>query len=214
MKLIKEIKLRIQNVRVPLKVKIYLGFLLALVIFYVIFALFKVVSHWSDYNKIVFYSVLEFKSTDLGSQVNLNKPFEVKERQAQQVLVPVTVGGSIQPKETITEKAKEDIVTESRLSGLVDAIWNLESTRGQAGSGHHKYCESIGMTNEFGYGALDKVCFNTFKESVDAVTTWLEKNLESKPISETLCFYNKGTNERNCDYYINYRRLVLANLSK
>lgn len=186
------------NLRKAIGSKLLTVFLATMILFTGLYLIVRSTALWFDNNRLVFTRPVEIK---------FNTPLRVEARTVQQVVMPVVIGNVNLVSEHLTKEDKVAIVKASRLSGLTDGIWSLETNRGDAPQGHHKYCESLGMTNEFGYGALDKVCFTTFQESVDTVTKWLEKNLENKPISETLCFYNKGTDERDCEYYISWRAL-------
>lgn len=165
------------------------------------------ISSWFDNNTLAFNNPVRFEiefkpliAVVAREKVKVDRVFV--DKQSHQAINP----------ENLTQENKEQIIKASGFSDAIEGIWNLETSKGKAPEGHHKDCEELGLTNEFGYGALDNVCFDSFQQSVDVVNAWLKKNLETKSLSETLCFYNKGTNESDCDYYRNFR--TVAQLTK
>lgn len=106
---------------------------------------------------------------------------------------------------------KKEIVMNSKYPTKIDKIHQIESNRGNSNSGHHKYCESIGKSNEFGYAALDKFCFDSFEDSVIAVESWFDIELVSKNLEEALCYYNTGRAVEGCTYALTYTNIISRN---
>lgn len=109
----------------------------------------------------------------------------------------------------LTQSEKEKIILAQPHGNTIYNIWILESNKGEAKSGHHLYCSDQGLSNEFGYGVWGKhkTCFESFEESVEAVNNWLNREMESKTISQTLCKWNTGQATESCSYAYNFKRL-------
>lgn len=99
---------------------------------------------------------------------------------------------------------KLDIIKKYPHADILERIHFLESTNGKATHGYHKGCEDKGKSNEFGYGVYNHVCFDTFEDSVEAVSSWFTKHLEKASLGEALCIYNLGIKENTCDYAQNF----------
>lgn len=123
----------------------------------------------------------------------------------QTLLIP-TVKAKEQVK--ITEEVKPDY----SIVELVDYIHMQETGRGNAESGLHITCRNKGMTNEYGYRAMDAwsngvfnsdnaFCFENTVEEVLTVTELITKLVNKYGIYEAMCIYNTGsTKNGNCDY--------------
>lgn len=111
--------------------------------------------------------------------------------------------------EQIPEKTKLEMIYGGGYGEIVHKIHTLETTNGNAESGHHKDCERLGKTNEFGYfkGGNRSFCFDTFEESVKEVSEWFKLNLEDKPLPVAICYYNTGQLMSDCTYLQHYRSL-------
>lgn len=90
------------------------------------------------------------------------------------------------------------------LDDIVDSVWALESSRGQATSGHHIVCRSQGMWNELGYDNYGGTCFKDKSEGFARVKRWFTEQLQSLSLAEALCKYNTGTPSDSCQYYQSY----------
>ena len=87
------------------------------------------------------------------------------------------------------------------INAVVKSIAKAESGNGTAPSGHHKYCESIGKTNIYGYGNRQKFCFDNAEVAELTIYNWVVKRLDSGlTLNQALCEYNVGVKESNCDY--------------
>jgi len=161
---------------------------------------------------LTFFMLLEFNTSPLkiGS---LNIPVRVKvhyllptieEKSTGSLLQNTDRDVNIMSESTLT---KEQVISNAKYGYIIDKIWLLESTRGTAESGYHKDCESIGKTNEFGYGVYQGLCYNTFEESVYAVDEWLAEYIPKIGLNSTLCLYNTGKTIESCNYAKNYRNL-------
>jgi hypothetical protein len=139
----------------------------------------------------------------------LSWPLTKEKKEDKVTYIPVAVGDKVVKAEALTQEEKERIVDASGYSKIVRGIWILETNKGQntVDSAHHNDCSKVGMTNEFGYRALDNYCFGSFEESVATVTDWIETQLKGKTLSAALCFYAKGTADSTCDYAIKFSQL-------
>lgn len=123
----------------------------------------------------------------------------------QKLLIPTVKAKS----ETII---KEEIKPDYSITELVDYIHLMESSRGYADSGLSVVCKDKGLTNEYGYRAMDAwvdgyfnpdkaFCFNNQAEAVLTVTEWVKKYVEKYGTYEAMCIYNTGsTKNGNCEY--------------
>lgn len=84
---------------------------------------------------------------------------------------------------------------------VVKSIAKAESGNGTAPAGHHKYCESIGKTNVYGYGNRQKFCFDNSEIAELTIYNWVVKRLDrGLTLNQALCEYNIGVKESHCDY--------------
>lgn len=124
--------------------------------------------------------------------------------------VPVS-GGVVLTKanEKLDEKGKEEIIRNSDYSKILAGIRMLESSNNSQRdqSAHHVDCAKVGMSNEFGYRALDDYCFSTFEESVKVVSEWIDKHINSMGVNNLLCLYSGGNAVDTCNYSVNYHEL-------
>ena len=107
---------------------------------------------------------------------------------------------------------KEEIKPDYSITELVDYIHLMESSRGYADSGLAIVCKDKGLTNEYGYRAMDAwkegyfnpdeaFCFNNQAEAVLTITEWVKKYVEKYGTYEAMCIYNTGsTKNGNCEY--------------
>lgn len=109
----------------------------------------------------------------------------------------------------ITQKDKDTFISTLNFPKLVRGVHILESNGGtnKNPKAHHNECANLGMTNEFGYRALDNYCFNSFEESAKAVDKWFDEQLKTKTVSESLCYYSMGKVESTCEYAQNFSKL-------
>ena len=96
---------------------------------------------------------------------------------------------------------------------IVDGIWMLESSRGTTGNpgSLQYYCESRGMSNEYGYGGMagvngKKICFETHEKATTRIVQWVNKHyrLYDHDLGRTMCRYNQGGSNSDCKYYQDY----------
>jgi len=89
---------------------------------------------------------------------------------------------------------------------IVRAIYGLESTWGR----HDEYCRSRGQWNGYGYAqnGTTIACFDSFEIVTNKVTAWIQDKLDKDwSVAKTLCYYNKGIELDDCDYYQDYLSL-------
>lgn len=89
---------------------------------------------------------------------------------------------------------------------IVDAIWMLESSRGTTGNpgSLQHYCESRGMSNEYGYGGMKlKICFESHEKATTRIIKWVNKYYTKfdNDLGRTACYYNLGIDQPDCKYY-------------
>jgi len=158
----------------------------------------------ADFRGIVLWS--KWHNVEIRSPLVTQKPIVITLLEVEST-EPFTVLAA--EKKTLTQTDKTKIVYEEGLGELVEKIRTLESGRGENSEGHHKFCESIGKTNEFGFFARGnrKFCFDTFEESVKEVTDWLRSQLVEMPLDVMLCFYNQGKLMDTCKYSQDYHAL-------
>ncbi len=87
------------------------------------------------------------------------------------------------------------------ISEIVDKIHALESSRGKAVYGLHLFCRKKGESNEYGYGAHQKMCFRNHVEATARVHLWFNINLETYTLGQAICRYNTGIPHATCLYY-------------
>lgn len=88
---------------------------------------------------------------------------------------------------------------EHDINKLVATIAGAESVNGT--KGHHLRCVEAGKTNKYGYGALEKFCFDNEEIAELTVYNALVKDLNAgKTLNQTLCEYNTGKATDSCGY--------------
>ena len=158
----------------------------------------------ADFRGIVLWS--KWHDVEIKTPLLTQRPIVITELETEtNGLLKTTTGR----KEILTQADKTRIVYAGGLGEPVEKIRTLESGRGENSEGHHKFCESIGKTNEFGFfaGGNRKYCFDTFEESVEGVTDWLRSELVEMPLDVALCYYNKGSLMDTCKYSQDYHAL-------
>jgi len=137
----------------------------------------------------------------------------VEAREPQTLMVPVVTTSNINVSKTqLTEEEKVSVMKNSGYYKVLAGIRLLESSNNAIGdgTGHHVDCAKVGMSNEFGYDALDNFCFGSFEESVEIVSKWVEDNLDKMSLNSALCKYSTGRTEDVCEYAKNYHALDKA----
>lgn len=111
--------------------------------------------------------------------------------------------------EPIDPKTKQEIIYGGGYGDIVSKFHILESGGGTAPEGHHRECEQQGKSNEFGYfaGGNRNFCFETFEDSVEEISRWLESNLNEMPLPIVVCYYNTGVVKSDCEYLQSYNAL-------
>ena len=108
---------------------------------------------------------------------------------------------------TVTYTTEKEVYRDIKISDIVDKIWMLESSRGKAKAGHAVDCKTKGMSNEYGYGVYQDLCFRTHKEATAMIYMWFAQHLETMSLPQALCLYNEGIAKNDCQYYENYLKL-------
>lgn len=141
--------------------------------------------------------------------VKFKSPFVKVEKPIRTVLSPVKEIKQVENRPEykdpldLSYQDKETIIKEyASYPKLVRNFWAMESSKGKNTdrTAHHIECRKKGQTNEFGFAALDDVCFDSFEESVIAVDSWIAKELETKSVNELFCYYRYGKATNSCDY--------------
>ena len=114
-------------------------------------------------------------------------------------ITPPVVKDTMPVVENLTFEQKAFLVYYSRHPEFIDHIWYRETGRGGAQEGHHIYCEKMNKSNEFGYAVADKLCFDTFSESIMALEAWVMDH-SHLTFNEALCLYNTGKVQDTCAY--------------
>ena len=140
-------------------------------------------------------------------EVKLQAPITIEKREAKVEYIKVkdtNVASKI-----LTQKDKDKFIASLNFPKLVRGVHILESNNGTNSNpkAHHNECNNLGLTNEFGYRALDNYCFTSFEESAKTVDKWFDEQLQTKTLSEALCFYATGKANSTCDYAQNYKAL-------
>jgi len=109
----------------------------------------------------------------------------------------------------LTEAEKVNIISKSDYPKIIAGIRMLESSNNSRRdqTAHHVDCQKVGMTNEFGFRALDNYCFSTFEEAVKTVNDWLDTNLVKYNLNQALCRYATGQATDVCEYSKNFHAL-------
>lgn len=113
------------------------------------------------------------------------------------------------PAKDLEPKTKKEIIYGGGYGDILSKVTMLETQGGNASEGHHKDCEQLGRTNEFGYfkGGNRNFCFASYEESVKEVSEWFKLNLQEMPLPVALCYYNTGQLMSECTYSNNYYTL-------
>lgn len=170
---------------------------------------------WHDNWYFAEHNILEVKDEsgykNKAVKFTFSLPVTVEKREKVVVRGYGTISGTSSPQtiKVLTQEEKERVVAYSGLSKIVRGVWILETGKGTNTneSAHHNECTSVGMTNEFGYRALDDYCFETFEDSVSRVTEWFEAELKTKSLNNALCYYSMGKNISTCEYAISFAKL-------
>ncbi len=154
------------------------------------------VNLWSQYNVLTPQNPIEVRSPIKHTKLDRPRNNDV-------------LGIRTANAEELTPASKHEIIMGAGLGWIVEKINTLESTNGTAEGGHHKFCQSIGKTNEFGFfkGGNRFYCFDTFEESVKDVTARLAEMLETMTLPEALCLYSGNGKVSNCSYWENFQKL-------
>lgn len=161
-----------------------------------------------------------FETHTLQSPIVIRRPW--KDRFVSPVPTGITVTPLVSPKKatispkvtpTPTPKRKAQI---GHLVGVVEAseiqipdfdkIRILESGKGTAPDGHHRYCEGLGMWNEIGYGNRQGICFTDMAEGKATLEKWYTKRAnEGMTLAEALCYWEgQGKGVSSCVYSQRY----------
>jgi hypothetical protein len=101
------------------------------------------------------------------------------------------------------DEIKQQIIANSKYPDRIKQIWTNETTQGKPSTDPtalHMYCQSQGMTNEFGFMPKDRHCFKTFQESVDRISLWFDKEAKGLPVSLAMCWYSGHGKVSQCNY--------------
>lgn len=98
--------------------------------------------------------------------------------------------------------AKLELIKKSRYPEFIGHIWIKETTQGTTKDplSQKLYCESIGMTNEFGFYPAGRWCFSTFEEGIARLEKWHDEEGAGLSFNQKLCFYNGAGKVNNCNY--------------
>lgn len=106
---------------------------------------------------------------------------------------------------TPAPKTEKEIVYAEKHGSILWKIYFLESTLGE-----HDYCRNNGK----GYGGFGVksdsktiACYKTFQEAADRAEYWFAKLEPDKDLAKSLCMWNLGVPEVNCNYYQTYMSL-------
>lgn len=97
---------------------------------------------------------------------------------------------------------KLEKVKKSRYPEFIGHIWIKESTQGttKKEDSQKVYCESIGMTNEFGFYPAGNWCWATFEEGIARLERWYEEDSAGLSFNQKLCYYNGAGKVNSCNY--------------
>jgi len=97
---------------------------------------------------------------------------------------------------------KLELIKKSRYPEFIGHIWIKESTQGttKREDSQKAYCESIGMTNEFGFYPAGNWCWATFEEGIARLEKWYEVDSAGLSFNQKLCYYNGAGKVNNCNY--------------
>lgn len=128
-----------------------------------------------------------------------------------QIIYLAVVSSTSNPSVNLTEEQKKEVIAKSGYGKILSGVRMLESTNNSQANptAHHVDCDKVGSTNEFGYGALNDTCFGSFEESVQTVANWFDRELQTKTLNQSLCYYNTGTALDVCTYAKNFASLDL-----
>jgi len=86
---------------------------------------------------------------------------------------------------------------------ITKVVYELETNSGKNGT--DQGCHAKGLHN--GYGFAPGSCYESDAETGKLVEKWFEKQLKTKTLAQSLCFYNMGKVLDDCDYYQNYLKI-------
>lgn len=97
---------------------------------------------------------------------------------------------------------KLELIKKSRYPEFIGHIWIKETTQGTTKDplSQKLYCESIGMTNEFGFYPAGQWCFSTFEEGIARLEKWHDEDSAGLSFNQKLCYYNGAGKVNNCNY--------------
>lgn len=163
-------------------------------------------------------------------KIQFHKPFEfvpnkvIKERRAMEKLIEeksIDWAWEIKNPDPVFDinditQTKEEILKQFG-TDFYQTIHKYESTNGKNNveGSLQKYCSDKGMRNEVGYDPQHKRCFKDEKEEVATIFSWVKRNCENLPLSQCLCKYNEGVDEKTglpkTSCYYSQGKLSLAN---
>lgn len=120
------------------------------------------------------------------------------------VLVPVAHASSEQADSQEEEKALRPITPQSAQE-ITKVVYELETNSGKNPANTDQGCHQKGLHN--GYGFAPGTCYASDAETGKLVVKWFEKQLKTKTVAQSLCYYNTGYVLDDCDYYQNYLRI-------
>lgn len=166
-------------------------------------------TNWESKYYVAKHRVVETGSDKRSVSIRLSLPatVETKEKTVQVSVLPVDAKAQEGVYKEPTDKEKEEIISKSDNPRIIRNIWNLETKKGKALDGHHIDCRKANMTNEFGYAALDKLCFSSFEESVATVDKWINERIDTNSLNQLLCLYNQGIATDTCTYAVNFQSM-------
>jgi hypothetical protein len=132
------------------------------------------------------------------SPVIFQTPLEIKTKAGKEVSLKVVQEVKAQEPDKTNDPQYKSI------PWYIDKIWAMESTRGKNNikGSLQDLCEKKGEWNEYGYGGINNpICFKDKEEADITMIKWFEKNLRTKSLMETFCYYRHGEKMQDCEYY-------------
>lgn len=162
------------------------------------------ISSWFDQYRIVSHQILEVK---------ISSPFTIEPRMVSPVVTPEASASAMpKPEEQSSVKGIKLASVKAQEPSLIDQLASYihlaESTRGKATTGLAVTCRGKGMSNEYGYRALEGFCFDNEAQAIDTVKDWLYRSLQVRGVPETLCRYNTGHAVEDCEYANTFLELL------
>ena len=131
-------------------------------------------------------------------------PLELKRNNDLQNSFPTQVYAQVKPTATPTPTPTDkDIIFSQKHGDIIYRIWGLETSFSKQ---PFLFCSRKGLRNDFGFNVLNKQCFNSFSDEVQAVEGWIEQH-EGLSLGKMLCIYNKGLSQKDCNYAENFLNL-------